>query len=439
LQKTLLAGLILMAAAVFCGSAAATQADADVSEYRSALVQLVDTMAEILYTIDPDSIDTLANVVTQVEDISDEDLETVYMEHLPLKQLQQQIQILEPHLMSLRGLDQTARGLDQTQVIEPPSEEVRPPVCKDASPEYALVLSATAAAAELLLAELEYVCFQQDGGFNAGLACTAVEVFSSLANHAYELESFCLGETRTATADNSIELSKGIGEHLNEFVDEVALSTRATQDALDAAQDDIDTIGANTQSVQGALDSGYSQLNSQAGLLMQAATDLGIKLNQLAAMLDDINFRSAVNLAELQDLGERVADLQQRARLIQEDVETIKALVSDVGSSVAQLKGLLESDWSRQQRDRIAADLGNTLANSPGHALPSSAGGELELAREIVIAAISSLKALGTVDTSKASDLLKMADTSYNAGQYPDAYLLLKRAYQTLDGLSEAR
>jgi hypothetical protein len=236
-----------------------------------------------------------------------------------------------------------------------------------------------------------------------------------------------------------LDLTRGIGDHLNTFVDEVTLTSRASQAALDIAQSDLDEIQSDTQDIQAALDSGYSQLDSQSAALMAAVSDLGNDLTGLASLLDDINFRSSVNIAFLDDASLRVADLQQRAQDVEGDVESITALVADVNTAGTELSAVLETEWSRQQRDRIAADLGNTQASNPEHALPFSAGGELELAREIVINTIFSLQTLGSVDTSQALNLVGQADVSYNAGQYPQAYQLFKQAYQSLDGLVEAR
>ena len=292
--------------------------------------------------------------------------------------------------------------------------------------------------AEVALGSEKFVCLEESEGFNAALACVAVDVFRATANLATEGQEFCLAMQNLAAEIAALQLTNDIAGHLNEFVDDTTLSSRATQQALDDAQTDLDDIQSDTQDIQSALDSGYAQLNAQAAALFEDISDLGGDLGALAALLDDISFRASVNLAFLEDASVRVADLQQRAGEIEGDVATITSMVDEVGSNSAQLSDRLDSEWNRQQLDRIAADLGNPNAGNPAHALPASAGGELELAREVVINAIFRFQALGSVDTSEALTLVAKADVNYNAGDYRLAYRQLKLAYQALDALSDA-
>jgi len=424
--------LIFILAVAFSAGAAATEAETDAVQYRTALNQLFDTAGEILFIADPNSAGALDDAIGRLRQISDEELQTFFMQPVPLEELQEHLQALGPQLSAVRSLD-------EMDTIGIPTVTVDPPECESATPGLALGAQTVATVFEVILGAQKYICLQEVLGENFAGICAVFDIARVTANSVAQGENYCLAQKNLARNKAMLNLTRGIGDHLNTFVDDVTLSSRASQDALDSAQNSFDHIQTESHDIQATLDSGYSQLDAQSTALMGAITDLGNEVNSLAALLDDINFRSTISLAFLEDASLRVADLQERAFDIQSDVNTITAMLGDIYSAGSQLDDVLEIEWTRQQLDRIAADLGNPEANNPVHALPASAGGELELAREIVINTIFSLQALGSVDTSQALALVGTADASYNAGQYPKAYLALKQAYQSLDGLTEGR
>ena len=77
--------------------------------------------------------------------------------------------------------------------------------------------------------------------------------------------------------------------------------------------------------------------------------------------------------------------------------------------------------------------MGNPDAQVAGFALPASAGGSLEQAREVLIEALSALQSLAQGDTVSASAHLAAGDQHYNAGRYPDAWREFAAAYRALD------
>ena len=431
-HRVMRCALFFILAMLFSPGATAAESETDLPLYKTTLLELFDTAGEILYLIDPDSVMAIADSVEQLDQVTNEQLQTVFMDAVPLEDLQQHLQNLEPHLSAVRYLDQ----MDDVEI---PPIDISPAVCEIASPAGAYAAQTVASVFEIIVAAQKYICLETVLGENVAIACTSFDLVRVAATSVAQEQNYCLAQQNLARNKAVLDLTRGIGEHLNTFVDEETLSSRASQAALDSAQSDFDDIQSDTQDIQAALDSGYSQLDSQSAALMAAVSDLGNDLTGLASLLNDINFRSSVNLAFLDDASLRVADLQQRASDIQIDVESILDMAVDVNTASSQLSNTLESEWTRQQRDRIAADLGNAESDSPGHALPSSAGGELELAREIVINAIFSLQALGSVDTSQALALVGKADMNYNSGNYPLAYQQFKQAYQSLDGLVEGR
>ena len=423
---------ILFLSVSFSAAGTAAPSQPDANQYRTTLLQLFDTAGEVVYLTHPEAIEAIDDAINQLDQITDEELRTLFMESLPIEELQQYIEELQPHLAAVRRLD----GRETIQI---PGITVDPPECESANPTVAIASQTVASIFEIILGTQKFLCLQEVLGENFAGLCTLFDVTRATLSSVALGENYCLAQKNLARNKAMLELTRGIGKHLNDLVDEETLTSRASQDALDAAQDKLDKIRTDTQGIQAALDSGYSQLDAQTAALMGAVTNLGNGINNLAALLDDISFRSTINLAFIEDASLRVADLQERAFDIQADVEVISATLADIAAAGAQLGPVLETEWSRQQRDRIAADLGNPNANSPGHALPSAAGGELELAREIVINTIFAMQALGGVDTSRALALVGMADDSYNKGQYPQAYLALKQAYQSLVGLRESR
>lgn len=432
LQTALASSLAILLTLAYSAGTPAAEPETDTAHYRTTLLELFDTAGEILFVADPNSAEAIAASVDQLDQVTEEQFQTVFIESLPQEQLDQHLLDLAPHLAAVRNLDEMD-GIDIPTITVEPSE------CESANPGVALGAQTVASIFEIIVGSQKFICLQEVLGENFALACTAFDIVRATASSVAQGENFCLAQKNLARNKAMLDLTQGIGEHLNTFVDETTLTSRASQDALDAAQNDFNDIQSDTQDIQSSLDSGYAQLDAQTSALTMAIADLGNDLNGLASLLNDISFRSTVNLAFLDDASERVADLQERASDIQTDVETILTMVGSANETGSQLSTVLQNEWTRQQRDRIAADLGNTNANNPGHALPSSAGGELELAREIVINAIFGLQALGGVDTSEALSLVGAADDSYNTGQYAKAYLTLKQAYQSLDGLKEAR
>lgn len=428
-RSTFCIQLVLILLFLLPGALAAANA---VDEYRSTLLELFDTAGEILYFIDPDTAEGIAEATVLFDTLSDEEIRSVFMESLTIEALEVHIQTLQPHLSEVRQLG-------QSDEIVIPELLVNPPACLSVTEAAVFIAATVRTVAELAVASEKFVCLTEEGGANDSLACAPINLIRATASLAAEGAEFCLAMQNLAREIAAFQLTNNIASHLNDFVDDTTLSSRATQQTLDSAQSDLDDVQSNTLNIQSALDSGYAQLNSQAASLFADISGLDNDLGALGALLDDINFRSSVNLAFLEDASVRVADLQQRAGEIQSDVATITGVVGDVNSASTLLNEMLDAEWNRQQLDRIAADLGNTQAGNPAHALPASAGGKLELAREVVINSIFLFQALGTVDTSVALMLVAKADVNYNGGHYRQAYRQLKQAYQSLDALGEER
>ena len=406
----------------FCGPAMAF----DHAAYRTDLVALMQVLDDLHVRAGPEApgsraqIERAQRMFAAFDDASVESLART----LPLARLH----ALVTQSQRLLQVRPPARG-KTVSVAQP---DVTPGFCTDYPAPVSLAALGTKIIAEHVIEGLEFTCHESIGGFNAALLCEAPEITAAAAEIASQLAGFC-GDQQTAAANTAVLFTeRSIGRHLDDELDAV-LSTRATQVSVDAAGQDLaqgdDTLRqlhTDYSEDVAAIDAQIDDAAQQLGALIQTLTDV-------QSVSADLAMRIQVSQVDVEDAQQRGADAHELAVQLTDLMLTQRALAADLGAEAAALAPAIDAGARQQRRDDLAAALGDPDARIAGLALPAAAGGRIEEAREVLIAAITVLQTLGQGDTAQALQRLTGGDAHYNAGRYTDAWREFSAAYRSLD------
>lgn len=429
----------LVRGALLCLAIIALPAQAQtVQEYRQTLYELTSLLEEtVAITGRTDGLASAQLAFGRMQQLSDEELQSFLINTVPLTELQQaltqaRLDIEEALLEQQNQPPEPPAQTRSDSVIDIPTVEVEPSFCDYATGAIAFVELAVAKIAGAILSQTEFTCLQSVAGENGAAICIALSIVDNTARLAYDNAEFCRNEQRAAEGEAILELEQNIGAHLNTFIDDVALSSRATQDSVDDLQTDIDTTTTSIDTIQDALDTGFTTIDDDLETALSDLSTLESDLTDLIALASDIQFRVQENQVDIEDVQTRAADLDESTDEIRTDTQSIISSVSSLETTVAGLETTLVDGFSQVNRDAIAAALSEPDYSVPEYALPASAGGQLEEAREVLVTAIIALQDLGIGNTVDALPLLAQGDQAYNQQDYVGAYQLFAQSYQVL-------
>ena len=364
--------------------------------------------------------------ITEVLQLSDEQIENLFIHSLPLPEMERLIDDAQAQIDAFHTIK------TQRSSIDIPEIDVEPSNCSSATGAAYLAALGIEKTFKAIIAAINYECLQEVAGVNDALVCIVPAVTALLAEEASVSVEFCLDEIRAAKGRAILELDQNVGAYLNEFIDDTTLSSRATQDSVDALQSDVTTTLSTLDDIEVDLDAGFTTLNSDFDIALSDLTALSDDLTDLIAIAADIQFRTQENQVDIEDVQSRTAELQSSTEEIRTDSQSIISLVDDLQASSDSLFLGIDNRFAQIEADAIAAVLANPGAAAAEYALPQFAGGQLETAREVVIQAVNDLQGLGLGDTSAALQLITLGDRAYNAQNYVAAYNAFAQAYRVL-------
>jgi hypothetical protein len=399
----------------------------DRDAYRGDLVGLIRMVGEIQARLGQHAPGSRAQLerAAQLYATLDDDQVDALAASLP----ESQLRAIVSQSRRLLQASPVSRGKDAVAV----TPDVSPSFCNDYPAPVALAALATKLTTRFVIESLEFTCNESvPPGVNAALACEAPEIAAATAEIASKFADFCGGQQSAATNQAVLDTERSIGRHLEARLD-VELSTRATQLSVDAANTAASSADAKVAEIRTQLDQDYAQIALQIADAIDDLSDLAGDVSEIQSRTDDIAFRVQAVQADVEDVQDRSADLQARAGELQDSLSASLALAALADAGAATLAAPIESAARQQRRDDLAAALGDADARISGFALPASAGGSLEEAREVLIEAILALQSLGQGDTAQALSLLAAGDQHYNAARYLDAWRQFGAAYRALD------
>ena len=426
-----LLGLLLTAVCVMLPRTGLSQT---ADEYRETLFDVIGLLDQVSvidgFQVNDHSINL---AIAELIQLTDEEIQDLFVDALPLPELERLIENAQAEI------DTYYAQIAQRSSIDIPDVDVDPSFCASTTGAQYFVALAIEKAVKAIFAALKFECLQEVLGENSALLCVAAAVEVLLAEETTEFAQFCRDEIRAAKGRAILELDQNIGAYLNEFVDDTTTSSRATQDSVDDLQVDVTTTLSDIDSVQSDLDAGFTTLDSDLNTALTDLTALADDLTDLIAAAADIQFRTQENQVDIEDVQTSTADLQSTTDEIRTDTQSIIGLVADLQASTDDLINSIDGSFAQLQDDAIAAVLANPDAAAAEYALPQSAGGQLEIAREVVIQAVNDLQSLGLGNTSAALQLISQGDQAYNTQNYVAAYNAFAEAYRVLTTVGMVR
>lgn len=415
---------IVLALALCTASSAAT---VDYQAYRAALVDLMGVVGDVHARAGANAPGSRTQIELAAQlfgTLSNRQIDALAMS-LPEAQLREVVN------EARRQLDASPRSRDKTVIVAQP--DVTPAFCSDYPAPVVLAALTTKHVAQHVIDALEFTCQESvPPGINNALVCEGPEIASAAADIASDLADFCGNQGSAATNDAVLYTERSIGTHLNTQMDAV-LSTRATQTSVDAANATATSNDALAGDIQSQLDQDAVGIELQIADALDQLSDLAGDISDIQSRTDEISFRVQISQANVEDAQDRSADLQAKAAELITSLTFSRTVANATAANAITLTPSIQATAKQQRRDDLGAALGDAGAQISSFALPVASGGRIEEAREVLIAAIVALQALGQGNTAQASTLLAAGDQDYNAGRYADAWRKFSEAYRLLD------
>lgn len=401
-------------------------ADSVQNSYRNDLVALIDVVRDVRARAGsqaPGTEGSLDRAAALFAGFSDAEINALRVS-LPAEQLHALV-------MDAKGALQTpAPTADKTAIVAAPN--VTPSFCTDYPAPVVYAALATKLVTRHVIEAAEFTCHTNVLGFNAALGCEAPEIAAATAEIASTLADFCGNQISAATNTAMLETERSIGRHLNVQLD-APISTRASQAALDVAADAATSADVKTGALQAQQAQDFVQIDAQLDDLVAALTGLSQQLSDIQSRTDELVFRVQAAQVDIEDTQDRSANLQASTTELGTLLNLARNQANQLEVSSATLAPSIQAQDRQQRRDDLALALGDADAAAGLLALPSSSGGRIEEAREVLIQAITALQSMGQGNTAAALVSLAAGDTQYNAGNYPEAWNLYATAYRQLD------
>ncbi|AVP99102.1 hypothetical protein C7S18_18860 [Ahniella affigens] len=302
--------------------------------------------------------------------------------------------------------------------------------CVSASAATAHAMLEAWAASSEILAAAKWACLQTEAGENSAFLCTALAIETEALQTEYDQESFCLGDQRDATLSALAQTQSNVVDHLNQRAD-ATVSSRATQSALDTMQDSLDSLLIRLAELRTTVSTDDHQANAELADLLDDALALANGLTALAADIHDAQFRMQAAQVNVEDVQDRLADLQAMMLPLTQHGEAIRGQQRQVADALTAAQTAQQTAASEQRDRHLALALGAPNRVVIRYRLPAAQGGELERSREVLIRALNAYAALG-INTDAASAKLVAGDQAYNLGNPLEAYDLYGQAYRLL-------
>lgn len=401
-------------------------ADSLQDNYRSDLVALIEVVRDVRARAGsqaPGTDATLGRAALLFANFSDAEIDALRVT-VPGEQLHALV------TEAKRALQAPAPNAGKNATVAAPN--VTPSFCTDYPAPVVYAALATKLVTRHVIEAAEFTCHTNVLGFNAALGCEAPEIAAAAAEIASTLADFCGNQISAASNTAMLETERSIGRHLNVQLD-APISTRASQAAIDVAADAATSADAQTGALQVQQAQDFVQIDAQLDDLVSALTGLSQQLSDIQSRTDELVFRVQAAQVDIEDAEDRSANLQASTTELGTILSLARNHANQLAASSATLAPSIQAQDRQQRRDDLALALGDTDAAAGLLALPSSSGGRIEEAREVLIEAITALQSLGQGNTVAALVSLAAGDTQYNAGNYPEAWNLYATAYRQLD------
>lgn len=401
-------------------------ADTPQESYRHELVAVIEVVRDLRERAGPSapgSDATLDRAASLFAHFSDADINALQAT-LPANELHALVSEAQ------RGLQTPVAATGKTAVVAAPN--VTPAFCTDYPSPVVYAALATKLITRHVIEAAEFTCHTNVLGFNAALGCEAPEIAAAAAEIASTLADFCGNQISAASNTAMLETERSIGRHLNTQLD-APISSRASQASLDAAADDAASADLQSGALQIQHAQDFAAIDAKLDDTLAALAGLSQQLSDIQSRTAEVVFRVQAAQVDIEDTQDRSADAQARAGELGAILTAARTQASELASSSTGLAPSIQASSRQLRRDELGLALGDADAGGGLLALPSSSGGRLEEAREVLIEAITALQALGQGNTAAALLTLAAGDTQYNAGNYPEAWNRYATAYRQLD------
>jgi len=297
--------------------------------------------------------------------------------------------------------------------------------CSAVTPESSYVALGAQKTADLAIKSAKFSCHQEVLGEDDSATCIPFEIVAQAAKSGYDFVEFCNREGVYAYDVTVFKIMKEMIEHMNEFINDTQVSTRATV--------------SSTQELQNTLDNADTKLNNVLPIINNqldtALTDLsqGNSLaNNINAQATSLLQRVQINQIEIENTAISTSNVQQTLLESRSDTQAIILALSNSQTLINEMSTDLQALLKQNENSQIELALANNTANANlTYQLPGFKGGLLDRSREILIDKLTAIDSAGG-NTFKAKNMFDAGNSFYNKQQYKAAYAQYALAYKAL-------
>jgi hypothetical protein len=276
-----------------------------------------------------------------------------------------------------------------------------------------------------ILAATKYTCTQGALVGNAASGCIALEIIAQAVKATYEFTEFCSRGEIYAFDFSVFEIMRNMIEHMNTFIDDTNVASRATVASTVLLQDSLDD--ANT-SVNNAFPIINTDLNTALIGLNQNIENINTINAQASSLLQRLQF----NQIEIENIAITSSDLKQISVETRADTQALITSLNNLQDSLNAQNQETQLLLKKTENSQIEyAMLGSSAKANLVYQIPGFKGGLLDRTREILVTSLSAIETAGG-NTVQARSLFVLGNSHYNNQQYKAAFAQYSLAYQAL-------
>jgi hypothetical protein len=297
--------------------------------------------------------------------------------------------------------------------------------CSAVTPASSYVALGAQKIADLAIKSAKFSCHQQVLGEDDSATCIPFEIIAQAAKSGYEFVEFCNREGVYAYDFSVFKIMKKMIEHMNEFIDDTQISSRATATSTEALQDALD--GANTN-----LNESFPIINNKLNIALTGLNQSNNQVNNINAQATSLLQRVQINQLEIENTAISTSDVQQTLLEARSDTQAIISALSNSQTLMNEMSFETQALLKQNENSQIELVLASSTANANLiYQIPGFKGGLLDRAREILIVKMLAIDTAGG-KISEAKDLFNTGNSHYNKQQYKSAYVQYSLAYKSL-------
>ena len=305
------------------------------------------------------------------------------------------------------------------------SEPERLPACDFVTPTSTHVALGAKSTALTALSAAKYTCLESVLGENVSAVCVPLEIAAQATISGYDFAEFCSREGVYAFDFNTFETIKDLVNHMNVFIDDTKVSSRATATSTATLQNSLDDANTN-------INDAFPIINNNLNSILTGLDQSNQQADNINAQASSLLQRVQVNQIEIEGIAITTSDVQQLLIEDRIDTQALITALTNTQNSINTMSNETQSLLKKIENSQIEF----VLARNPASAnliyqIPAFKGGLLDRAREILVRQLSVIESNGG-NSVAARKLFDIGNSHYNNQEYKAAYTNYSLAYKAL-------